>query len=101
MLQMFLELIAVPSEAVPALAKAASSSLSPQALPSQGGLCKGKRSQMTLQSYLLNLLCYSEYPWVWSSLELCSKRRKGGHLRCSVIPLSLGAKIVISGSKEL
>lgn len=90
----------MPSEAVPALAKAASSPLYSQALPSQEGLCKGKRSPMTLQSYLLNLLCYSEYPWVWSSLELCCKRRKGGHLRYFVILLSLGAKIVISGSKE-
>ena len=56
---------------------------------------------MILQSYLVNLLCCSEYPWAWSSLELCSKRRKGGHLNCFGILLSLQAKIVISGSKEL
>lgn len=91
--------IAVPSEAVPALAKAASSLRSPEPCAHMR-LCKGKRSQMTSQLYLVNLLCYGEYSWVWSSLELCSKRRKGGHLKCFVIPLSLGAKILISGSKE-
>lgn len=48
---------------------------SPKAL-SHMGLCKGKTLQMTLQSYLVNLWCYSEYPWVWSSLELCSGKEK-------------------------
>lgn len=90
-------IIAVPREAVSALAQAASSLRSPRALLSHGGWCKGKRSQMARQSYFVNLLCYNEYPWVWSSLELCSKRRKRGHIKCFVILSSLGAKIAISG----
>lgn len=55
---------------------------------------------MTSQSYLVNLLCYDEYPWVWSSLKLRSKTRKGGHLKGFIILLCLEAKIIISGSKE-
>lgn len=89
-------IIAVPREAVSGLAQAASSLRSPQALFSHGGWRKGKRSQMAHQSYLVNLLCYSEYSWVCSSLELCSKRRRRGHITCFVILSSLGAKIAIS-----
>lgn len=95
-------IIAVPSEAVSALAQGTSprSPPSPVVAWGWGDLCKGKRSQMTLQSYLANPLCYSEYPRVRRSLELCRQRRKRGHLKCFVILPSLGAKIAISSSRE-